>query len=142
MNYQQKTMPLDTTIQTYLETLTPTQAEDALNLISLFERVTHEKAQLWRGDMIGFGQYHYRYASGHEGFAMKCGFAMRKTNITLYLLTDAYLNPDTNDELLSLLGTFKNGKACFYVKRLSDINMAILEKLIQRSLTLLNKLYG
>jgi hypothetical protein len=92
--------------------------------------------------MIGFGQYHYRYASGHEGFAMKCGFAMRKTNITLYLLTDAYLNPDTNDELLSQLGTFKNGKACFYVKRLSDINIAVLERLIDRSLTLLNKLYG
>jgi hypothetical protein len=142
MNYTQKTIPLDISIQNYLATLPQKQAEDALRLIDVFEQVTNEKAQLWRGDMIGFGQYHYRYASGHEGYAMKCGFAMRKTNITLYLLTEAYLKPGVEDNLLSQLGTFKQGKACFYVKRLSDIDFDVLERLIKRGLTLLDALYN
>jgi hypothetical protein len=142
MKSKLKTIPLDVEIETYLSTLPPTQAEEGKHLIELFERITHEKAQLWRGDMIGFGQYHYHYATGHEGDAMKCGFALRKTNITLYLLTDAYLKPDQTDELLLQLGKFSGGKSCFYVKRLSDIDLSVLERLIHRSLTLIDELYG
>ena len=139
MKYAQKTVPLPAELQTHLNQLTLEQQSDATTLINLFREVTHQEPVLWRGGMIGFGQYHYRYATGHEGYAMTCGFAMRKTNITLYLLTDAYLHPEREDHLLNQLGAVQ-GKSCFYVKRLENIDLTILKQLIARSLHLLDEL--
>jgi len=131
----QKTVPLDMSIESYFETLDEKRRSDAYSLLEIFSQLTNEKAVLWRGNMIGFGTYHYRYESGHEGYAMKCGFAFRKTNITLYLYTEFdYNQPDKVDELLSKLGPHKHGKACIYIKHVKDLNLEILKQLIERNL--------
>jgi len=131
----QKTIPLNESVKSYIETLDETKQKDALELLDLFITETQEEAVLWRGNMIGFGTYQYRYPSGHEGYAMKCGFAFRKTNITLYLYTEFdYNNPSKVDELLSQLGPHKHGKACIYVKKVSELNIDVLQKLIKRNL--------
>ena len=131
----QKTVPLDMSIESYFETLDEKRRSDAYSLLEIFSQLTNEKAVLWRGNMVGFGTYHYRYESGHEGYAMKCGFAFRKTNITLYLYTEFdYNQPDKVDELLSKLGPHKHGKACIYIKHVKDLNLEILKQLIERNL--------
>lgn len=130
----QKTVPLDIDVQAYIETLDEKKKADAYTLLEVFREETQEEATLWRGNMIGFGTYQYRYDSGHEGYAMKCGFAFRKTNITLYLYTEFdYNNPNHIDELLAQLGKFTHGRVCIYVKKLSDINLDVLRQLIQRN---------
>lgn len=130
----QKTIKLETNVMEYLNSLQEPIKTDALSLCELFERETNEQPILWRGNMIGFGTYHYRYDTGHEGYAMKCGFAIRKTNITLYLYTEIdYKNPNHVDELLSKLGKIKHGKACIYIKKLGDIDIDVLRLLIQRN---------
>ncbi len=130
----QKTIPLENSIESFFETLDEKRRGDAYSLLEFFTNITGEQAVLWRGNMIGFGTYHYRYATGHEGYSMKCGFAFRKTNITLYLYTDFdYDNPEKTDELLSQLGPHKHGKACIYVKQVKDLNMDVLKELIERN---------
>ncbi len=129
----QKTVPLEMSVNEYIETLDK-RKEDALTLLQIFKEETQEEATLWRGEMIGFGQYHYRYETGHEGVAMKCGFAIRKANITLYLYTQFdYDNPAFKDELLAQLGKHTHGRVCIYIKKVSDINIDILRALIQRN---------
>ena len=130
----QKTVKQDIDVYDYLNSLDETVKNDALLLCDFFKRETKEDPVLWRGNMIGFGTYHYRYDTGHEGYALKCGFAVRKTNITLYLYTEVnYSNPSHTDELLNRLGKIKHGKACIYFKRVSDINLDVLKLLIQRN---------
>jgi hypothetical protein len=129
----QKTVPLEMSVLEYINTLDK-HKEDALTLLKIFEEETNDEAILWNGNMIGFGSYHYRYDSGHEGVAMKCGFAIRKANITLYLYTQFdYENPDLKDELLSQLGKHTHGRACIYIKKVSDIDAEVLRRLIQRN---------
>lgn len=135
----QKTTQLNTTITEYLATLDEVSKQSALTLCEIFTQATHEAPVLWRGNMIGFGTYHYKYASGHEGYAMKCGFAIRKTNITLYLYTETdSKNPNHQDQLLSQLGKIKHGKWCIYIKRLNDIDVEILKSMIRRTLETLD----
>ena len=130
----QKTVILETSVNEYIESLNETVKNDALLLCDIFSHETNEPPVLWRGNMIGFGTYHYRYDTGHEGYAMKCGFAVRKSNITLYLFTEVdYKNPNYRDELLYKLGNIKHGKSCIYIKKLSDIDIDILKLLIQRN---------
>lgn len=135
----QKTIPLENSIESYFETLDEKHRSDANLLLEIFTNITGEQAVLWRGNMIGFGTYHYRYTSGHEGYAMKCGFAFRKTNITLYLYTEFDYNiPDKHDELLSKLGPHKHGKACIYVKRVKDLDLDVLKQLIERNIKMVD----
>ena len=80
--------------------------------------------------MLGFGKYHYKYESGHEGEAPMLGFSPRKAAFSLYVYSDT----KENKEQLKNLGKFKMGKACIYVNKLSDINISVLEKLSKESL--------
>jgi hypothetical protein len=90
---------------------------------------------MWGPTIIGFGTYHYKYASGHEGDAPILGFSPRKTAFSLYV----YSKTEKSDRVLKELGKFKMGKACIYVKKLSDINIPILEILSQESIDYVNK---
>lgn len=101
---------------------------DALALVGLMSRVTGEPAVLWGPSMVGFGAYHYRYDSGHEGDSFRVGFSPRKTNLVLYL-------PGRTEEveLMEKLGKHTTGKGCLYLKRLADVDLAVLEELITRS---------
>ena len=103
--------------------------EDSKTLLDIMERVTGEEPSMWGPSIIGFGDQRYKYESGREGEWFKIGFSPRKQNLTLYV-TD-YI-PD-GDPLLANLGKYTTGKACIYIKRLEDVDIGILEKLVKRS---------
>lgn len=110
---------------------------DSLELIKIMQKTTSFQAKMWGPSIIGFGSYHYKYASGHEGDAPLAGFSPRKSAISLYL----YLTEENREELLPKLGKFKPSKGCIYIKKLSDIDVEILKKIVLLSVENLNKLY-
>jgi hypothetical protein len=99
--------------------------QDSLRLIDLMQEWSGFEPKMWGPTIIGFGSYHYKYASGHEGDAPIIGFSPRKAEAVLYV--NAPGNDDQN--LLDKLGKYKMGKSCIYFKKLSDLNLDILEKL-------------
>ena len=108
---------------------------DSLKLIELLSEWSGFKPRMWGPTIIGFGRYHYKYASGHEGNAPILGFSPRKAQFSLYI----YSKTDKSDELLKEFGKFKMGKACIYVKKLADIDISILEQLCKESIAYLNE---
>lgn len=92
---------------------------------------------MWGPSIIGFGTYHYRYESGREGDAALAGFAIRKSDLTVYITAGF----DGQEALLATLGKHKAAKACLYIKRLSDIDLKILEKLVARSVAEMKRRY-
>ncbi|TPG34013.1 DUF1801 domain-containing protein [Flavobacterium pectinovorum] len=114
-----------------------TKKKDSFELIRIIQEVTAFEPKMWGLSIIGFGSYHYKYASGHEGDAPLVGFSPRKTAISLY----AYASADEKEELLSKLGKHKASKGCIYIKKVADIDIEILKKMIARSVEYLNKLY-
>lgn len=103
--------------------------KDSLVLIDIMSKITKEKPKMWGPSIIGFGSYHYKYESGHEGDMCLTGFSPRKAAISVYILMGFNKSP----ELMKKLGKFKTGKSCLYVKKLSDIDMKVLEELIEES---------
>jgi hypothetical protein len=101
--------------------------KDASQLISVMQTVTKQPPVMWGGSIIGFGSYHYKYASGHEGDICKIGFAPRKNQFALYISC----NIQEQEALLQKLGKHKTGKGCLYIKKLSDIDMAVLKQMIK-----------
>ncbi|GGD43205.1 hypothetical protein GCM10011514_03930 [Emticicia aquatilis] len=114
-----------------------TKRSDAFKLVDIFKKYTGFEAILWGPSIIGFGSYHYKYASGHEGDAPLAAFSPRASAISLYLHVPA----EQREELLQKLGKTKSGKGCIYVKKLSDINLDVLNELIDISVSSLKKLY-
>jgi hypothetical protein len=108
---------------------------DSYRLIELMSKWTGFEARLWGTSIIGFGSYHYKYESGHEGDAPLMGFSPRKAAFSLYV----YSPIPEQEEMLELLGKFKIGKACIYVKKLADINTDVLEKMAWSTLAYLNE---
>ena len=104
--------------------------EDSFRLIDLLKEWSGFEPKMWGPTIIGFGSYHYKYASGHEGDAPILGFSPRKAAFSLYV----YSQTEESKTLLSNLGKFKIGKACIYAKRLSDINLSTLEQLSKISI--------
>jgi hypothetical protein len=103
---------------------------DSLQLIKLIQEWSGSEAKMWGPSIIGFGHYHYKYASGHEGDAPVLGFSPRKAALTLYV----YSNTEKSKLLLVDLGKFKMSKACIYVKKLADIDINILKELCLESI--------
>lgn len=135
MPYIQKTMPGMVKVEDYIKNPpAPKRQEEARLLIPLFERVTGETAAMWGDSIVGFGSYHYQYASGHSGSAARTGFSCRKAAISFYFfLYDAKL-----DAFLEKLGKHRAAKGCIYVNKLEDINLCVLEDLIKASLAALD----
>lgn len=98
---------------------------DSFRLIELMQEWSGFKAKMWGPSIIGFGSYHYKYASGHEGDAPMIGFSPRKAAFSLYV----YSAREDNKHLLDNLGKFKITKGCIYIKKLSDIDISVLEKM-------------
>jgi hypothetical protein len=111
--------------------------KDSYDLIEIMQEVTGFPPKMWGPSIIGFGHYHYKYASGHEGDMPLVGFSPRKAAISLYV----YTGLEEHEHLLTDLGTFKMGKACIYAKRLSDIDIKQLKKLMKESIKYLKKKY-
>ena len=116
--------------------------DDSYRLIEMLRDVSGDEPVLW-GTMVGFGKYHYKYDSGHEGEAMRIGFAPRKAEFSLYVLS-SYAFEDIKDEtegLLARLGKHRTGKSCLYIKRLSDIDLDVLRALAELSVRRMDVAY-
>lgn len=127
-------------VQSFIETFTDNEQKrsDSLALIELMQEVSGHPPRMWGPSIIGFGAYHYRYPSGHEGDAPLLGFSPRKAAISLYVFTGL----DEHAHLLEGLGKFTIGKACIYIKRLSDMDQERLKELMQVSCRHLKDTYG
>jgi hypothetical protein len=115
-------------IQSFVDT--EQKKEDSLALIALMQTVSGYEPKMWGPSIVGFGSYHYKYESGHEGDAPLIGFSPRKAAISLYV----YTGLPEHEPLLKNLGKFKMGKACIYAKKLSDINEQSLKQLIKATI--------
>lgn len=105
--------------------------DDGLILDAMFRRVTGQSPQMWGPTIVGYGRYHYTYASGHEGDACRVGFSPRKAKHSLYIMACG----DDGEEaafapLLARLGKHARGKACLYINKLADIDLGVLEEMI------------
>ncbi len=113
------------------------QREDLATVLAIMEKVTGEPPTMWGSSIVGFGRYHYKYASGREGDFFLTGASPRKGNLTLYIMPGF-----TNySDLLDKLGKHKTAKSCLYIKRLDDVDTKVLEKLIARSIAEMRRLY-
>ena len=108
---------------------------DSFRLIELMRVWSGFEPKMWGPTIIGFGNYHYKYASGHEGEAPIIGFSPRKAEFSLYVFSPT----EESRQLLGELGKFKMGKACIYAKKLSDINISTLEKLSKLSIAYIDE---
>ena len=125
-----KTKPTGSSVEAFLNTITDDQKrQDAFAILDLMRQVTQTEPKMWGSSIVGFGSYHYKYASGREGDAPLTGFSPRKQALTLYILGGF----EGYGELMKSLGKFKTGKACVYVKRLDDLHLPTLRTLVQQS---------
>ncbi len=115
-------------IKAYVET--DQKKADSFRLLELMSKWSGYEPKMWGPAIVGFGSYHYKYASGHEGDSLIIGFSPRKPEFSLYVFSPG----DDNNKLLEGLGKFKMGKACIYVKKLSDINLDVLERLCKATI--------
>jgi Domain of unknown function (DU1801) len=107
-----------------------TKKQDSLELVSIMKDQTGLEPYMWGPSIVGFGTYHYKYASGHEGDAPLVGFSPRKAAIVLYLAQEY----EGKKELLNDFGKHKASVGCIYIKKLEDVDTAILRKMIDKSL--------
>lgn len=122
-----KTRPNDSSVIDFLNGVADEQQRaDSFELVELFKKALKEEPKMWGTAIIGFGKQYIKYASGRALDWMVTGFSPRKGNLTLYILGGL----TEQDELLNSLGKHKTGKGCLYIKRLTDIDKNVLEKLI------------
>jgi hypothetical protein len=134
-----KTKPTDASVREVLDRVEdPARRKDCEEVVEMMRRVTGKEPRIWGTGMIGFGQYHYKYASGTEGDWPLAGFASRKDSLTLYIMAGVERFP----ALLQKLGKHKVGKGCLYLKRLSDVDQGVLEQLVRSSVEHVKKQYG
>jgi hypothetical protein len=123
---ENKTKPTDADVNAYLGAISDeVRRQDCATLVAMMERVTGKPPVMW-GSIVGFDSYHYKYESGREGDAPLAGFAARKGDISIYLSCEL----PAGDALRERLGRHKMGKACLYVRRLSDVDQDVLEQLV------------
>ena len=126
-----KLQPTRADVESFIEAIpNANRRDDARVLCRLLSEITREPATLWGASIVGFGTYHYRYESGHEGNAPLASFAPRAALLVVYLIGGF---ADGHERLLGRLGPHKTGKGCLYVKRLADINLDVLREVIDRS---------
>jgi hypothetical protein len=134
---EQKTKPTKQSVQDFIAAVADDQMrDDCAVLIKMMKKITGANAVLWGPSIIGFGEYHYTYASGHSGTAPLAGFSPRKPNLTVYAMP-----VEGGQPLLEKLGKHKASKACIYIKKLADVDLAVLEKIIAQSVKETQKKY-
>ncbi len=136
--YELKTKETDNSVIEFIENVdSPKKREDAYQLLDIFTETTGYPAKMWGPSIIGFGSYHYKYASGHEGDAPLVGFSPRKAKISLYFAP----GQTKREELLKDFGKHTSGKGCVYINKAADINVDVLKQLIKESIAFLQKTY-
>lgn len=124
---ESKTGPTEVSVESFLRGVPDERRrQDAYNLMRLMQNVVGEPGRMWGSSMVGFGSYHYRYASGHEGDTFRLGFSPRKAEIVVYLNGDL----EGLEPTLARLGKHRLGKGCLYVKNFDDINLGVLRQLL------------
>lgn len=127
---KQKTHPTEVRVEDFLDGIEDAERRaDCYTVMNLMQRVTGSPPKMWGPSMVGFGQYHYKYASGREGYYFLTGFSPRKRDLTLYIMAGL----ERYGELLDRLGKYKTGKSCLYLKRLADVDLDVLGELIRNS---------
>ncbi|MHA2008249.1 MAG: DUF1801 domain-containing protein [Promethearchaeota archaeon] len=133
-----KTKPTDIDVEEFLKKVeNPNKREDSFEILKLMKEVTQEDPIMWGDSIVGFGSYHYKYASGREGDFLITGFSPRKQRFSIYIMSGF----DKYEELLSKLGKFKTGKACLYINKLKDVDTEVLKELIKENVKHMKKLY-
>lgn len=125
-----KTQKTEASVEAFLNTVEHDRKRaDSFEILNLMKEVTGEEPVMWGPSIIGFGSYHYKYASGRDADWFLTGFSPRKQNLTLYIMSgfDAY------DKLLAKLGKYKTGKSCLYINKLEDVDMDVLRDLVKKS---------
>ena len=123
-----KTKPTNESVKEFLNQISDEDRRaDCVQVAKIMEEVTGEKPKMWGPSIVGFGTYHYKYASGREGDWPVTGFSPRKKDLTLYIM----MGFDKHAELMEKLGKHSVSKSCLYIKRLSDIHIPTLKKLIR-----------
>lgn len=126
----QKTLPTPADVERFLDAVEPdTRRQEGRRLLEIFRAATGDAGTMWGPSIVGFGSYHYRYASGRTGTSLRVGFSPRKAKLTLYL-PEGF---DGYEAHLAALGPHSTGKSCLYVKRLDDLDEAALHRLIEAS---------
>jgi hypothetical protein len=120
----------------------PQRRDDARLLLAMMSRVTGAEPKMWGDSIIGFGTYHYKYESGHEGDTCLTGFSPRAREFSIYLNGTYFPGmEEKREKLLGKLGKHRMGKACLYVKRASDIDLKVLEQLVSMGVDAVRKNY-
>lgn len=133
-----KTKPTEVTADAFIDAVeNPVRREDARAVRAMMERITGQPARMWGPSIIGFGSYHYKYDSGHEGTMCRLGFSPRKAELVLYVLTE---RPEQEAQL-ARLGKHKTGKSCLYIKKLADVDMEVLDELTRGALAHMDERY-
>lgn len=136
--YELKTKETDNSVIEFIEQVdSPKKREDAYRLLDIFAETSGFEAKMWGPSIIGFGAYHYKYATGHEGDAPLVGFSPRKAKISLYFAP----GEKKREELLKVFGKHTTGKACVYINKVADINEDVLKEMINESITFLTEMY-
>ncbi|WHY78439.1 DUF1801 domain-containing protein [Neobacillus sp. WH10] len=138
MSYQQKTKETNNSVVEFIESVdNQKKREDAYKLVDIFTDTTGYEAKMWGPSIIGFGSYHYKYESGHEGDAPLVGFSPRKAKISLYFAP----GDSKREELLKEFGKHTTGKGCVYINKVADIDISVLQELIKQSVQFLQATY-
>lgn len=125
-----KTKPTKVSVKSHIAALAnEEQRKDAQTLVALMHKVTGEEPKMWGPTIVGFGSYHYKYASGHEGDSALAAFAARGRELVVYIAAEF----EGRADLMARLGEHRTGKVCVYIKRLANVDLKVLEKLVARS---------
>ncbi|MCG8608155.1 DUF1801 domain-containing protein [bacterium] len=125
-----KTKPTEQSVEAFLNGVSDEQKRaDSFAVLKLMQELTGAEPKMWGPSIVGFGSYHYKYASGREGDFFLTGFSPRKRNLSLYIIAGF----SRYDALMRKLGKFKTGKSCLYIKKLEDVDRDVLKELIKKS---------
>ena len=127
---ENKTQPTDADVDAFLDAVeNDRRREDSRVLLELMREVTGEEPVMWGPGIVGFGRYHYRYDSGREGDWFLAGFAPRKSNLVVYVMSGF----PRHAELMKKLGKHRTGSSCLYINKLADVDLDVLRELVRRS---------
>ena len=141
--YEPKTEPTEVSVEDFITAIPgPRRREEAIEVDAMLRRVSGHEPKMWGPSIIGYGEYHYRYDSGHEGDAPRIGFSPRKAQLVLYLMGNYCDRQEEADVLLAKLGHHSVGKSCLYLPKLANVDATVLENLAKISWDSMNKLYA
>lgn len=140
MAYETKTKATEVSVDDFIAAVdNPVRREEAKKVRAMLERLTGEPAKMWGPSIIGFGSYRYQYESGHSGVMCRMGFSPRKAELVLYVLTED--GGAREAAQLARLGKHRTGKCCLYIRKLADVDEAVLEELAADALASMNRRY-